>query len=107
MDRAVGTRESLFITYVGGGLVAAVLVLVARGGNLRMLSSMPWYVSTSGLLGLVIVGTIGSTGPRLGLTTALTGGTVAQFAVAAVIDTSAGSAPRSSPSAWCGSRCWG
>lgn len=86
MDRAVGTRESLFITYAGGGLVAALLLLGARGGNLRMVSSTPWYFSTTGLLGLVIVGSLGYTVPRLGLTPALTVVTVSQFAVAAVID---------------------
>jgi transporter family-2 protein len=67
-------------------VVAALLILSARGGNLRLASGLPWYAFTGGLLGLVIVGTLGYTVPRLGLSTALTVVTVSQFAVAALID---------------------
>ena len=48
--------------------------------------AVPWYALTTGVLGLVIVGTIGYTVPRLGLATAFTIIVAAQFAVAALID---------------------
>lgn len=72
MDSAIGTRESVFITYAGGGLAITIFMLFLRGGNLRAATTVPWYVLTAGLVGLVIVGTIGFTVPRLGLTSALT-----------------------------------
>ena len=72
MDQSIGTRESVFITYAGGGLVITLFMLFLRGGNLRAATTVPWYALTAGLLGLVIVGTIGFTVPRLGLTSALT-----------------------------------
>jgi transporter family-2 protein len=86
MDQGLGTRESVFLTYAGGGLVVALVMLAARGGNLRAWASVPWYALTAGLLGLVIVGTIGYTVPRLGLAVAFTIIVAAQFVMAALID---------------------
>jgi len=86
MDQGIGTRESVFITYAGGGLVVSLVMLAARGGNLRAWASVPWYALTAGLLGLVIVGTIGYTVPRLGLAVAFTIIVAAQFVMAALID---------------------
>jgi transporter family-2 protein len=86
MDQGLGTRESMFITYAGGGAVVFLLMLAARGGNLAAWRQVPWYALTAGLLGLVIVGTIGYTVPRLGLAVAFTIIVAAQFIVAALID---------------------
>jgi transporter family-2 protein len=86
MDQGLGTRESIFLTYASGGLVVALVILAARGGNLRAWQTVPWYALTAGLLGLLIVGTIGYTVPRLGLATAFTVMVAAQFIVAAMID---------------------
>ena len=86
MDQGIGTRESVFITYAGGGLVIALAMLAARGGNLRAWGAVPWYALTAGLFGLLIVGTIGYTVPRLGLATAFTVMVAAQFFVAALVD---------------------
>jgi len=86
MDRGIGTKESMFITYASGGLVVALAMLAARGGNLAAWRAVPWYAPTAGLLGLVIVGTIGYTVPRLGLATAFTIIVATQFIVAALID---------------------
>ena len=72
MDKAIGTKESVFITYAGGGILAGCVMLAARGGNLKAWHSVPWYTLGAGVVGLVIVGTIGYTVPRLGLTRAFT-----------------------------------
>ena len=87
MDIGIGTRESVFITYASGGLLVTIFMLFVRGGNLRAAATVPWYALTAGLLGLLIVGTIGYTVPRLGLTTALTLVVAAQFVASALIDT--------------------
>ena len=86
LDRHVGTLESVFITYASGGLAITLVMLFLRGGNLRAVSSAPWYALTAGLLGLVIVGTIGFTVPRLGLTTALTLVLAGQFLASVLIE---------------------
>jgi transporter family-2 protein len=86
MDRGIGTRESVFITYASGGMLVALFMLLAGGGNLRAWQGVPWYALTAGVLGLVIVGTIGYTVPRLGLAMAFTIIVAAQFIVAALLD---------------------
>ncbi len=86
MDKGIGTRESVFITYASGGLVAAVVMLASRGGNLKAWQGVPWYALSAGLLGLVIVGTIGYTAPRLGLSKAFTIIVATQFIVAGLLD---------------------
>lgn len=86
MDTSIGTRESVFITYAGGGLVITIFMLFLRGGNLRAVTAVPWYALTAGLLGLVIVGTIGFTVPRLGLTSALTLVLAGQYIASVLIE---------------------
>jgi transporter family-2 protein len=86
MDKAIGTKESVFITYAGGGILIGFWMLAARGGNLRAWQSVPWYALMAGVVGLVIVGTIGYTVPRLGLTRAFTTIIAAQLVVAALLD---------------------
>ena len=86
MDKGIGTRESVFITYASGGALAGLAMLAFRGGNLKAWQEVPWYALTAGILGLVIVGTIGYTVPRLGLSKAFTIIVAAQFIVAAVLD---------------------
>ena len=41
MDQSLGTKESVFITYVGGALVICMIVLATRGSNLRMWQDVP------------------------------------------------------------------
>ena len=86
MDKGIGTRESVFITYAGGGALAGLMMLVFRSGNLKHWHAVPWYALTAGMLGLVIVATIGYTVPRLGLSKAFTIIVAAQFVVAALLD---------------------
>ncbi len=86
MTDRLGAIESIFITYGTGGVAIGLVMLATRGGNLAAWTSVPWYVLTSGLLGLLIVGAIGYTVPRLGLVAALSLLILAQFAMASVVD---------------------
>ncbi len=86
MDKNIGTLESVFITYVSGGIIAALAMLASRGGNLRAFQAVPWYALSSGLVGLIIIGSIGYTVPRLGLSKAFTIIVTSQFLVAAILD---------------------
>jgi len=86
MDKQMGTLESVFITYGMGGLIVGGTMLFYRGGNLAMFHSLPWYTLLSGIMGLIIVGSIGYTAPRLGLVPALTILVAAQFGAAALVD---------------------
>ena len=86
MDQRIGSKESVFITYASGGILAAVMMIAARGGHLNAWQNAPWYALTAGALGLVIVGTIGYTVPRLGLTMAFTVIVASQLVVAVMLD---------------------
>lgn len=86
MDTNIGTIESVFIAYGSGGLVAGLTMLALRGGNLSAWQSVPWYALTAGVLGLIVVGTIGVTVPRLGLVAAFTVMVAAQFVGGGMID---------------------
>lgn len=86
MDQGIGTKESVFITYASGGVMISLFLLANRGGNLREWHSVPWYSLSAGLLGLLIVGTIGFVVPRLGLATGFTLIVASQFVIAALID---------------------
>ena len=86
MDKVIGTRESVFITYGSGGLMAGVAMLTSRGGNLRAWREVPWYALGAGVLGLVIVAAIGYTVPRLGLSKAFTVIVAVQFFTIAIVD---------------------
>jgi transporter family-2 protein len=86
MDKQIGTLESVFITYGGGGLLIGLAMLLNRGGNLAAWQGVPWYALFAGVLGLVIVGTIGYSTARLGLVTVLTIIVAAQFITGAFLD---------------------
>jgi transporter family-2 protein len=86
MDKSIGTLESVFITYGSGGLIVGIAMLISRGGNLSAWGSVPLYALTSGVLGLIIVGTIGYSTPRLGLVTAFTILVASQFIAGALLD---------------------
>ncbi len=86
LDKSIGTLEGVFVTYAGGGLLIVLVLIIMRGGNLIAWQSAPWYAYSSGALGLIIVGAIGYSAPRLGLVATFTIIVSAQFVVAALID---------------------
>ena len=86
MDRGMGTLESVFITYGSGGAIIGILMLVARGGKLNLWQTVPPYVFTSGLIGLIIVSTIGYTVTRLGLVVSFTLILASQFTSGILVD---------------------
>jgi transporter family-2 protein len=69
-----------------GRLLIAVIMLLQRGGNLSAWQGVPWYAFSTGILGLIIVGAIGYSAPRLGLVTAFTIIVASQFVVGALLD---------------------
>jgi transporter family-2 protein len=86
MDEKIGSKESVFITYAGGGLLIALMIMVSRGGHLSSWQKAPWYAFTAGVLGLLIVGTIGYTVPRLGVAKAFTVIVASQLLTALLFD---------------------
>jgi transporter family-2 protein len=86
MDNSLGSLEGVFITYFSGGALMGLVMLVNRGGNLSNWQSVPWYAFFAGILGLIIIGSIGYTTSRMGITTAFTIMVATQFIGGMVID---------------------
>jgi len=86
LDQGLGSIESVFITYVGGAVLIGLIMLVLRGGNLKAWQNVPWYALTTGMMGLVIIGTLSYSVPRLGLVTAFTFIVATQFIGGALVD---------------------
>ena len=86
MSERMGTLEAVFVTYVSGGIIISLVLAFMRGGNLQAWRNVPSYMLITGILGLIIVGTISYVVPRLGLVTGFTILLVSQFTLAALID---------------------
>lgn len=86
MQDKAGTLASTFVTYAGGGLAVGMLMVAMGGARLSDLREVPWWAFTSGLMGLVVVASLGITVSNLGLGSGLTLFTGATLILAAVID---------------------
>jgi bacterial/archaeal transporter family-2 protein len=86
MEEKVGTLTSTFITYGGGGLAIGLLILALRGGRLAELREIPWWALTAGLMGLVVVASLGISISRIGLGAGLTLFTGSSLVLAALIE---------------------
>jgi len=86
MTQALGPLESVFITYWGGAMAVGLMMAGARGGNLGAFTTVPWYTLGAGLVGLIIIGTIGYVVPRLGVAGGFTVIVATQFVAGVMID---------------------
>ena len=86
MEDRIGTVASTFVTYAGGGIAATVLMLTVGGARFSDLRAVPWWAFTAGLMGLVVVASIGITVSNLSLGAGLTLFTAATIVLGALID---------------------
>ncbi len=86
LSTALGPLESAFVTYAGGAVVVTLAMIASQGDNLKAWSTVPWYGFTTGLMGLLIISSIGYVVPRLGLAAGFTVMVAAQFVGSAMID---------------------
>jgi transporter family-2 protein len=83
MEERVGTLASTFVTYAGGGLAVTILMLAFQGSRM---SELPWWVYGAGIMGLVVVASLGVSVANLGLAAGLTLFTAAILVLGAVIE---------------------
>ena len=71
MSQKIGALESVFIVHLGGALASIVPLVMQRGGKLGNWRTVPWYALGAGVFGLVVIGAISFTIPRLGIATTI------------------------------------
>jgi transporter family-2 protein len=86
MSQRIGVTGSLFIIHLGGLIGAALLLLTIGSGNLKDWRSVPWYALAAGVLGLVVLGAVSYTIPRIGAAATVTLIVVAQLVLSSVLD---------------------
>lgn len=86
MEQRVGTLAATFVTYGSGGLAIGLMMLAFQGGRIADLKQLPWWALTAGLMGLVVVASLGISVSRLGLGAALTLFTGSTLVLAATIE---------------------
>lgn len=86
MTSRAGSVEAVFVAYASGGLAIALVLAAMRGGAIGQLRGAPWWVYTAGILGLVVVGSIGIAAAELGLARSLVLFTAAMLGIGAAID---------------------
>jgi len=86
MEQRVGTLASTFVTYGLGGLAVGLLMAVFGGARFSQLDEIPWWAFSAGIMGLVVVATLGVTISRLGIGAGLTLFTASTLIVGAIID---------------------
>jgi len=86
MQNRVGTLASTFITYGGGGLAIGLIMLAFGGSKWSDLKEVPWWAFTAGLMGLVVVASLGIVIARLGLGGGITLFTGSTLILGALID---------------------
>jgi transporter family-2 protein len=85
LDVRMGTFDAVAVSFVSAGVLVGVARSTTGGARLALWPSAPWWAYLAGVLGLLIVGTIGFATPRIGLVTTLATVTVAQFVASSVI----------------------
>lgn len=87
MSGKIGILESIFIVHIGGAVLSIVpLMVLFGGGNLSQWRSAPWYALGAGAMGLVVIGAVSITIPKIGVAPTVTLIVVAQLIVGAILD---------------------
>jgi transporter family-2 protein len=86
LGRRLGILESVFIIHVGGALVAGAPLLLIGGGRLGAWRTVPPYAVAAGALGVVLIGAVAFTIPRIGVASAVALIVAAQLVIGAWLD---------------------
>ncbi len=86
MSEKIGWLESAFVIHLGGVLLAGLPLIVLTGGRLSGWRQVPPAALGAGALGVILVGAVSYSIPRVGVTATLAVVMAGQFIVAAILD---------------------
>lgn len=86
LGRYVGIGGSIFVVHVVGTFFAALLLLIPGAATMGNLRNVPWYALLTGVLGILLVGTVTFCVPRIGAASTITLMIVGNLTVGAFLD---------------------
>jgi bacterial/archaeal transporter family-2 protein len=86
VSQRLGIWEAILIAHIGGLSAAILMVMFFSTGNINQWRSVPWYALLCGVLGLVVLGGITFSIPRIGAAGATTLLIVGQLLLALILD---------------------
>ena len=86
MSAKLGVWESIFMIHLSGALLSAIPLIAKRGGALGNWRNVPFYMLWSGRFGLIVIGAVSYTFPRVGVAGGMMMFLIGQLAMATVID---------------------
>lgn len=86
MAQRVGGTASSLIVHLSGAMFSGIFLILKGGEKIVEWRSLPWYMLTAGIFGLILYQTIGITLPRLGSTMMIVLIIIGQLVLGAVID---------------------
>jgi len=86
MGQRVGGIASSFIIHLSGAIFSGLFLFLRGGEKIRDWTTLPWYMLTAGIFGLILYLTINVTLPRLGSTMMVSLIIVGQLMAGVLID---------------------
>ena len=87
LGQRIGTMGSVFVTHLGGAVIAFALLFATPTGSLSSWRGVPWYLLVAtGALGVALLSAFSYTIPRLGVAATLTLVVMAQLTIGALAD---------------------
>ena len=86
MGQRVGGTASSFIIHISGAILSGLLLIAVGGEKIREWRTLPWYMLSAAIFGLILYQTINITLPRLGGAAMITLIIVGQLLTGMLID---------------------
>lgn len=86
MSVKMGVWESIFMIHLSGAILSAIPLIAMRGGALSNWRNVPFYMLWAGGFGLVVIGAVTYTFPRVGVAGGMMIFLIGQLVMATVID---------------------
>ncbi|MEH6584153.1 MAG: DMT family transporter [Halioglobus sp.] len=86
IGQKLGILEGVFIIHLGGAVAALLPLLLMGGGKLAGWNTLPWYILSGGVLGLVVVGAIAYMIPHIGAAPAMVLIVAGQLLIGSLLD---------------------
>jgi transporter family-2 protein len=86
IGQRLGIIEGVFIIHLGGTVAALLPIMLMGGGKLAGWNSLPWYVLSAGVLGMVVVAAIAYLIPHIGAAAAMVLVVAGQLLTGSVLD---------------------